>query len=281
MVSRFMAVVAALALVVSSANAEIYTMFTAGTPTKPNSMVTPSTSGLGLNVNLAGLVNAVIPLTALVPGSFVEVDMNLDASDSGTLHFVGGQLTLVNFNYVIPLGFLGSVTATGTGVGFNVVGGPITVTNGNYSITAANTGALNINAGTIGLVGTVLGQNVNAALNFNTSPVSQPFSALGLIVIPGTVDDGAIGSDADNDAHNDNKPGLTGVSTIDTDGAEIFINYGGLAIATTITSGTLVLPSTITITGSATASVPEVGSMALIGFALVGGLLVARRRLNG
>jgi hypothetical protein len=275
-----------MAFVASSANAEIFTMYTKGTnlPTGQG-MITPVQGTLGLNVNLAGLVSAVIPATNILPGGTTIVDMNLDASNSGTMYINGGSLTLANFNYVIPLGFLGSVTATGTGVGFNVVGGPITVTNGNYSITSANTGALNINAGTIALVGTVLGQAVNASLNFNTGPVSQPFSSLGSIVIPGSVDDDAGNTDTDTNPHDGYNvlgglpnAGLTGFSSIDTDGAELFVNYNGLAIATTITSGTLVLPSTITVTGSVRVSVPEVGSVAMIGLALAGAGLVARRR---
>ncbi|MBX9653310.1 hypothetical protein K2Y11_06780 [bacterium] len=277
--SSLKALVAALSLSVfaTSANAEIYTEYTAGSYSAPGSMVTPNTSGLGLAINLAGLANAVIPTTNLLPGSFLVVDKNLDANGNGSLYFDGGTLTLQNFSYNVSLGFLGSVVATGTGVQFTFSGGPIAVTNNNFSITNANTGSLNINAGTISLVGTVLGQAINTSLDFNASPVTQDFSGL-TSPIPGYADINQAASDTDTDPHSQNTPGLTGVSNIDTDGAETFINYNGFSIATTIISGTLTLPTTITITGSTTVSVPEVSSVALIGASVLGLGVIARRR---
>jgi len=283
----FKAVVSALALSVftSSANAEIYTEYVSGTnlPTGEG-MVTPNSSGLGLAINLAGLTTATIPTTTLIPGSFLIVDKNLDASGTGSLYFNGGNLQLQNFSYNISLGFLGSVVATGTGVKFTFSGGPIAVTNNNFSITSANTGSLDINGGTISLVGTVLGNPINTSLDFDASPVSQDFSGL-TSPIPGRADADGSGSDTDLGPHNGYNvlggvpdPGLTGFSNIDTDGAETFINYNGFSIATTIISGSLTLPTTITITGSTTVSVPEVSSIALIGASVLGLGVIARRR---
>lgn len=278
--SRFAALIAVVAFAATSVNAEVYTMYTAGTPTAPGSMVTPNTSGLGLNINLAGLVTASIPNTAVLPGGTVVTDMNLDNTNSGNLYITGGGLTLANAVYNVPLGFLGSVTATLSGVTFNITGaGPIAVTNGNYVVDSSTPGNLNIYSGTIGLVGTVLGQAINTSIDFNTDPVNQAFSGLGGITIPGTVDDDAGGSDTDTDPHTMGAAGITGLNGIDTDGAEIFINYNGVSLATTIISGTLTLPTTITLTGNASASVPEVGTLALGGLAAVGmGFVAIRRR---
>jgi hypothetical protein len=277
--SRFAALAAALVLTVSTAaQAEIYTMYTKGTPTAPGSMITPSASNLGLNINLAGIANAVIPLTNVIPGSTTIMDTNLDASNSGTLYITGGNLQLANAVYNVSLGFLGSVVATLNNVQFNVTNaGPIAVTNGNYTITAATPGSLNIYGGQISLVGTVLGQAINTAIDFTTSPVTQAFSGL-TSNIPGSVDDDAGNTDTDTDGHTQNSPGLTGVNNIDTDGAELFINYNGLSIQTTIISGTLTLPTTITVTGSTRVSVPEASSFLMVGVAVAGLGVVARRR---
>lgn len=283
------AVVSALALSVftSSANAEIYTEYVKGTSLPSGTgTLTSANSGLGLAINLAGLTTATIPTTTLIPGSFLIVDKNLDASGTGTMYFDGGNLQLQNFSYNISLGFLGSVVATGTNVKFTFSGGPIAVTNNNFSITNANTGSLDINGGTISLVGTVLGNPINTSLDFDASPVSQDFSGL-TSAIPGRADADGTGTDADgaslphigyNVLGGVPDPGLTGFSNIDTDGAETFINYNGFAIATTIISGSLTLPTTITITGSTTVSVPEVSSIALIGASVLGLGVIARRR---
>jgi hypothetical protein len=284
---RFGAIAAAFATILSAttAKAEIYTEYVTGTnlPTGQG-MITPSPSNLGLSINLAGLANAVIPNTAVTPGSFLIIDKNLDATGTGELYFTGGQLTLVDFSYNISLGFLGSVVATGTGVGFTFSGGPIQVTNNVFNITSATVGTLSINSGSISLVGTVLGQPVDASLDFDDEPVTQEFSGL-TAPIPGRADADGTGTDIDTQPHNGYNvmggvpdPGLTGNSNIDTDGAETFINYNGFNIATTITSGSLVLPTTITITGSTTVSVPEVSSIALIGASVVGLGVIARRR---
>ncbi|MBX9652260.1 hypothetical protein K2Y11_01435 [bacterium] len=284
---RFGAIAAAFATILSAttAKAEIYTEYVTGTnlPTGQG-MITPSATNLGLAINLAGLATAVIPNTAAVAGSFLLIDKNLDATGTGPMYFAGGEITLTNFSYNISLGFLGSVVATGNGVGFTFTGGPIQVTNNNFSITSATTGTLSINAGSISLVGSVLGQSVNTSLDFVKDPVSQDFSGL-TSPIPGRADADQTGTDTDTQSHNGYNvlggvpnPGQTGFSNIDTDGAETFINYNGFNIATTIISGSLTLPTTITITGSTTVSVPEVSSIALIGASVVGLGVIARRR---
>lgn len=284
---RFGAIAAAFATILSAttAKAEIYTEYVTGTnlPTGQG-MITPSPSNLGLAINLAGLANVVVPNTNAAPGSYLIIDKNLDATGSGTMYFSGGLITLVDFNYTVPVGFLGTLTVVGNGIGFTFSGGPITVTNNNFSITSATTGSLSINAGSIALSGTLLGQPISTSLDFAADPVTQDFSGL-TAPIPGRADADQTGTDTDTQSHNGYNvlggvpdPGLTGFSNIDTDGAETFINYNGFSIATTITSGSLTLPTTITITGSTTVSVPEVSSIALIGASVVGLGVIARRR---
>lgn len=273
-------VLASLAVIGSAGigRAEVYTMYTAGTPSYTGT-VTSQPSTLGLNINLAGLVNAAITPVNYLPGGTTVVDMNLDATDSGTLHLVSTSITLQDFVQNVPLGILGSVVATGTGIGVSVSGGPITVTNGAFNITSATPGTLSINSGSISLVGTVLGQAVDASIDFNAEPVVLSFAELGAISIPGTADADAGGSDNDTDPHNHSSdPGLTGLSLIDTDGAEVHLNYGAVSIATTITSGTLTLPTTIALVGGVSVSVPEVGTMSMVGMAALGMAAVAIRR---
>lgn len=285
---RFGAVAAAFATILSAATAkaEIYTEYVKGTDIPSHvGMVTPTPSNLGLSINLANLVSPAIPNTATLPGSFLIVDKSLDSSGNGTLYFKGGQLTLENFSYNISLGFLGSVVATGNNVGFTFTStSPIQVTNNAFSITNGVTGSLSINTGSISLVGTVLGSSIDTSLDFDQEPVTQEFSGL-TAAIPGRADTDGSGSDTDTQTHIGYNlqggvpdPGLSGVSPVSTIGAETFINYNGFSIATTITSGSLTLPTTITITGSTTVSVPEVSSVALIGASVVGLGVIARRR---
>jgi hypothetical protein len=73
--------------------------------------------------------------------------------------------------------------------------------------------------------------------------------------------------------------GETGFSNLDSDGSETLINYNGFSIPTTILVGSLALPTTITFTGSATVSVPEVSSALLVGASLSGlSMFIARKR---
>lgn len=249
-------------------------------------MVTPTTSNLGLVINLAGVATATIPLTDLLPDSYLIVDKNLDSSGSGYMYLNGGKLTIKDFSYSVPIGVLGTVIATGTNMSFSISGGPIAITNNDFQITSATPGQFVVYDGSLRIAGTLLGQNLDATLNFLLDPVYQTF-AWGLpTLIPGYADIDHSGSDKDSHPHTGSNPfggvpdpGLTGFSNIDTDGAETFINYNGFAIPTTIQSGSLVLPTTITFTGSASVSVPEVGSVLLIGASLGGlGLLWAPNR---
>jgi hypothetical protein len=255
----FTAIVSALALVVGAnvATASVITEYTNGSVDGSGNTISTTASNLGLTINLAGIATATIPNTPILPGGYEVVDQTLDGTNTGTLNIQSGNLTLQNFSYNVTLGFLGSVVATGTGVEFNVNGaGPIAVTNGNFSINSSTPGELTINNGTISLVGTVLGQSINTSLDFSTNPVTQLFSGLGSSTIPGT-------------------------ATQSLSGATLGINYNGYSIDTTIISGTLTLPTTITITGSAHLAavvVPEVGSIALVGCAIAGLGYVARRR---
>lgn len=285
--------VLATLVVFGSANlgrAEVYTMYTAGTPALYGT-VTSNPSTLGLNINLAGLVTAMITPVNYLPNGTAIVDMNLDATNSGTMYINSTNITLANFMQNVSLGFLGSVVATGNGIGVGVTAGPVTVTNGAFTITSATPGTLAINSGSIALVGTVLGNAVNATINFNTDPVSLDFSGLGGITIPGTADADGSGFDMDapppgtlahlgyNIAGGVPNAGLTGFSNIDTDGAEVNLNYNSVSIATTIISGTLTLPTTISLVGGISVSVPEVGTLALGGIAAIGmGVVAVRRR---
>jgi len=84
--------------------------------------------------------------------------------------------------------------------------------------------------------------------------------------------------------HESNIPGTTGVSTIDTDGAELLINLNGLTATTDLFAPSLnggqglFVPVSIQLTGSLYVSVPEVSSVALIGGALSGFSLLWLRR---
>lgn len=269
----------------SNLHAEIYTEYTKGTFAIPGSMVTPTTSNLGLVINLAGVATATIPLTDLLPDSYLVVDKNLDSSGSGYMYLNGGKLTIQNFSYVVPVGVLGTVTATGTNMSFSVSGGPIAVTNNSFQITSATTGYIAMMDGTLQIAGSLLGQNLNVTLDFFWDPVGESFAVL-LAPIPGYADSNNLGSDTDSHPHTGGNPfggiadaGLTGFSHLDSDGAETFINYNGFSIPTTILVGSLALPTTITFTGSATVSVPEVSSALLVGASLSGlSMFIARKR---
>lgn len=284
--NRFCLFTATLILLGTSVlRAEIYTEYTKGTFAIPGSMVTPVTSNLGLVINLAGVATATIPLTELMPNSYLIVDKNLDSSGSGYMYLNGGKLTVEDFSYSVPIGVLGTVTATGTNMGFSISAGPIAITNNSFYITSWTTGRLTMIDGTFRIAGSLLGQNINVTLNFLQNPIGQDFTGL-LTPIPGYADINDLGSDTDLHPHVSPyvygylpDVGLTGLSIVDTDGAETFINYNGFAIPTTIISGSLTLPMTITFTGSATVSVPEVSSVLLISASLSGlCLLVARKR---
>jgi hypothetical protein len=266
--SRFAAIAAALVLSVSTAaQAEIYTLYTSPTPSASS---VPSSLGVTISL-LGGLVNIAIPPTAIT-GSTV-VDMNLDSSDSGTLYVNSAALSLANTAGNLNT-ILGPVSYSLTGVGFSLSAGPVTVTNGNYSITSATAGSLVLNSGTIALV--ALGQNINVDLN--TSPLVLSFADLGSVVITGTADDSnLIGGDlVDANAHTLGGAGLTGLSSIDTDGSEIRINLAGASIVTTISG----LAATISLTGAGVSvGVPEAGTFVMMGIAAAGfGLVAARRR---
>jgi hypothetical protein len=269
--SRFAAIVAALVLSVSTAaQAEIYTLYTSPTPSASTS---PSTLGVTISL-LGGLVSIAIPPVAIT-GTAV-IDMNLDSTDSGPLYVNSTALSLANAAGNLNT-ILGPVSYSLTGVGFSITAGPLTVTDGSFSITSATPGSLTLNTGLITLV--ALGQNLNVDLS--EEPLVLEFSSLGAIVISGRADDSnLVGSDlVDANAHTLGAPGLTGLSEIDTDGSEIFINLAGASITTDISG----LEGTITLTGAGVSvGVPEAGTVLMMGMASsVVGLMVVRRRRNG
>jgi hypothetical protein len=268
--SRFAAIVAALALAVSSAHAELYSMYTNPNPAGP---ATASTLGVTLSA-LGGAVVIAIPPVA-VTGTGV-IDMNLDASDSGQLYVTTSSLKLANASGNINT-ILGNVFYDLQNVGVSIVFGPTTVTNGSFNLDANTVGTLSLNSGIV-VLNTPLG---NFNLNLNTDPVVLNFSSLGTVVIPGRADDSAsVGSDKiDSNPHTLGGPGLTGLSTIDDDGSEIFVNWAGAGITTSVSG----LPATISLTGNGLyVGVPEASTFLMMGMASsVAGLLVVRRRRNG
>ena len=170
--------------------AAIITEYTKGTVDPYGNTIVAPTSNLGLSINLAGLVTATIPNTNILPNGYEVVDSQLGPGNNGTIEILRGAMTLQNFNYTIKLGILGilgTITATGTNVGFSVHdAGPIQVTNGAFVINSFTPGELTINTGTLALVGKVLGNDVNSTIDFNTDPITQSFSNLGTGTIKGT-----------------------------------------------------------------------------------------------
>lgn len=293
--SRFSAIVAALALVVgTTAKAEVYQMYTFPTPSAAS-----SASTLGLNLNIANVLTVPSGNAAgTISGGFITggltgnatVDMNLDATDSGTLYITGSSLSLSPLNVTQSGTILGifpyNIALTSGAIGVSVTAGPIAVTNGNFSITAATPGALSLNSGNLNYTLNIPALGVNnqiGVIDLTTSPIAVAFSSLGAVVIPGTADDSAsIGVDQiDSNGHTLGGPGITGTSTIDDDGSEVTINFSGISVASTIVSGTLNLPVTVTLNGGIRVGVPEVGSVVMAGIVStlgLGGLVLRRRR---
>ncbi len=290
--SRFAALVAALVLAVgTTAKAELYTMYTSPTP-KAASVA----SNLGLNLNISNLLT--VPsgnaagtisggfLVGSLTGSTV-VDMNLNASDSGTLYIQSSSFTLSGLNVTQSGTLFGifpySIQLSSGPIGVGLSAGPITVTNGNFSITSATVGSLALNSGALNYNISIaaLGVNTAGAIDLNTSPITVDFASLGAVVIPGTADDSAsIGVDQiDSNPHTLGAAGLTGISTIDDDGSELTVNFSGISIASSLAiNSSTNLPVTITLTGGVRVGVPEAGSMTLVGLAGVAGLALIRRR---
>jgi MYXO-CTERM domain-containing protein len=290
--SRFAALVAALVLAVgTTAKAEVYTMYTAPTPDAAS-----VASNLGLNLNISNLI--VVPsgnAAGTVSGGFIVggltgstiVDMNLDASDSGTLYITSSSLSLSSLSVTQSGTLFGifpySISLTSTPIGVNLSAGPITVTNGNFSITSATPGSLALNSGSLNYNISIaaLGINEVGSIDLGASPISVDFSSLGAVTIPGTADDSAaIGVDTVNfDGHTLGGPGLTGTSVIDDDGSELTVDFSGITVASSLAiNSSTNLPITITLTGGVRVGVPEAGSMTLVGLAGVAGLALIRRR---
>ena len=303
MLSRFNAIMAALVLAmgVGSAHAELYTMYTSDLAVKPGTGTTAASS-FGINLNVAGLLGVPGPanqppalttgfISSALSGSGV-VDMNLDASNSGTMNISGLKLSLANVSYVQTGTLLGfspytiDLKLNNVQIEINATG--INVVNGAFSITSATVGSLALNGGSLDYILNIaaLGVNETGSLALEgDDAVVVDFADLGSASIPGTADDDAGGSDSgtpDGTGHTDDLPGLTGISNIDTDGAEVNISFQGLTIASSLDLSGAALPITIGVNGGISVSVPEAGSMTLVGLAGVAGLAVVRmRRRNG
>jgi MYXO-CTERM domain-containing protein len=303
MLSRFNAIMAALVLAmgVGSAHAEIYEVFTKDLAVKPGTG-TSLTSTFGINLNVSGILAVPGPanqppaitngfITSTLSGSG-EIDMNLDATNSGTLNVNGLKLTLADANFVqsgLVFGFSPyTVDLKLKNIQIEINASNINVVNGSFSITSATVGSLALNAGSLDYILSIaaLGVNETGTLSLEgDDAIVIPFADLGSAVIPGTADDDAGGNDSgtpDGTGHTDNIPGLTGVSTIDSDGTEVNINFQGLTISSALDLDGTALPITIGVTGGISVSVPEAGSMTLVGLAGVAGLAAVRmRRRNG
>lgn len=267
---------------------EVYTEYTRGSFSSEGSTITTTPSRLGMVFNIAGVTTASIPLTELRTGSYLIVDTNIDASGNGLIYFVGGRLTLVDFVYPIPIASIGTVIVTAQDLTFNLTSGPLEVEANNFIIDHNDSGMMEFYGGTLSFRGSILGQDFDTTTFFETHPIRQTFNQL-TAPLYGYTDSNSIGSDTDTNPHTGGNlsggypdAGLTGLSNIDTDGAETFINYNGLSIQTTVHVGDyfsgIDLPLTITITGNATVSVPELGSVALAGSTLSGLCLCWIRR---
>jgi MYXO-CTERM domain-containing protein len=298
--SRFAAIVAALAFTASAAHAELYSMYTDNLAVKPGTG-TSVASSLGIALNVANILTVPGPnnqpptppagangfISAGLTGSGV-IDMNLDASNSGTLFINSSAFTLgnVSFSQSGNLFFFApySISVSLVGVGVSITAGPVAVVNGNFSITSATPGALVLNSGLLNYNVNIpsLGANAVGSLDLSTSPLTVDFASLGAVVLSGTADDDNGGNDdgvPDGSAHNLGGPGVTGNNPLDTDGAEVNISFTGVSIASTLAlNPTTNLPLTIALNGGVRVSVPEAGSMTLVGLAGVAGLALIRRR---
>lgn len=274
----------------SVGRAEEYTEYTSGTPTNPGSTVTSTPSSIGLVVNLAPSANgavlgsSTIASSSVAPGSYLIVDQNLDAANSGTLSVNGGEIHLQNSSstasVLISNGALslGTLTYTSTGLKYDINFGPVAVTTGNYAISSSTPGSVTLNGGTIRMVGTILGSDIDGTLDFGLNPITFPLGSLGAALLSGYADGNAAGTDNDTAGHVSNVPGSTGISIVDTDGAELLINLGGTSETTNLYSGTITLPLNFQLTGSVYVSVPEVSSVVLMGGAFSGFSLLWLRR---
>ena len=288
---RFSAIAAALALVftATSVQAEIYTLYTKGAAIKPGTG-TSQTSSLGIALSaFGGLINIPAfgqpPISSTLEGTVI-IDMNLNASNTGTAYIVGSDLVLAPLSFNNGSGVSISSTPIHVTIKSDLTpGGPgaIPVTNGVFGITGTNVGTLALDSGTL-TYSIVIPPVVNevGSFDFAVDPQVVKFTDLGTAVLGGTADHASTGFDTgtpDGTSHflpgNLNQPGITGLDPNDNDGAEFNLNFNGFS--TTITGD---IPIVIKLSGGVFVSVPEVGSITMMGLAGAGlGLVgVARRR---
>jgi hypothetical protein len=251
--------------------AEIYTMYTNPSPGGP---AVQSTLGVTITA-LGGAFVAPIPATALTGRAIV--DMNLDSTDSGVLYVKSSRFSLANSSGNLST-VLGNVSYSLQNVSVSIDFGPIPVTNGSFSLDSNSVGRFSLSSGLV-LLSTPLGI---FNLNFNQDPLPLDLRNLSSgVSVAGRADDSfSRGADtSSSDPHSAGEAGLTGLSGIDDDGSEIFVNLASMSIATSIAG----LPATISLTGSGLyVGVPEASTFLMMGMAcLVGGLQVVRRRRNG
>jgi MYXO-CTERM domain-containing protein len=259
---------------------------------------TTQASSLGVQLTVQGLLGVPGPSAQpAAPNGFISgavagtgtVDMNLDNTNSGTLFITGSSFTLANVAFSQSGTILGffpySIQLNLNNVQFAITAGPVAVTNGTFVINSSTVGSLSLNNGTLsGLLNVpTFGVNNQAfSIDLSTSPVNLDFASLGTSVIQGFADDDNGGTDngvPDGSGHTANVAGLTGVNTLDTDGAEVRISLNGITINTSLAvNSTTTLPAVIGLSGTVAISVPEAGSMTLVGLAGVAGLALVRRR---
>lgn len=269
---RSLAIVAIWLAVTTASNAEEYTEYVAGSPTNPGSTVTLSPSSISALLSFGGLLNSTTPPLSLLPGSYLNIDQNLDSSNTGTLRFNGGALRAADFARIDSFYTLGTALITFSGITFTINTEPISVTNGDFSITPTTIGSITINSGILRFQSVNYFQNVDQITDFSQQPATFLFSSL-TAPLTGYADGNSTGGDNDSSPHDGNLPGLTGVNLLDTDGAEVkLLNLDGIKFQTRMynQSGQFGSYSWITISGNIAVSVPEVSSIIFIGMTVCG-----------
>lgn len=248
-------------VITASGRAEEYNEYTNGSPAIP-------TSSIGFQLNISNTISSTIAPSTALPGSFLVVDQNLDASNNGTLYINGGEIHMQDSSSTASVlvnnsSSIGSLTYITTGLRYMINLGPVTANSGNLTINASTPGSITLNSGTLRIIGTMLGNDVDGTIDFGADPMEFLLGSLGTN-LTGYADGNSAGLDTDTSNHGSNIPGITGTSLVDTDGAELLINLNGPVETRTVVTGALTLPIAFTMTGNVYVSVPEVNSVILI-----------------
>lgn len=220
----------------------------------------PLASSLTLTLGFvgSGIEDSIGPTP--VHGTMV-VDVNLDASDSGTFTINSTSLILDNIGpETLNLGAFGTVDIAMVGIEFSMAGGPITATNSNFSITTSTPGGFGFVDGFLvltnatGFLGSIAGPDPDD-IDLLDDPAESDFADL-VAPLVGTID-------LDS--------GLN-----DADGAEVNLP---LSVNIDLGSGLYLRVDAAFHVGTA---IPEAGSMLLMGMGVIGvvGAVGGRRVLR-